>query len=378
MRLVLLAHSAHKRVASLQAALAALGLPAATVVAWRDWLSRPECLTTRLDEPCWLKLEAPGEDEATQRLLIARGAELAGAPAPRPLGYGEIGDGAFCFEGFESALADLARTLAARPWVRCVNSPESIRLMCDKLACQRHLLAAGVEVPTLLGAVADFAELRQTMAERGARRVFVKPRYGSTASGVVALETDGGSRWLATSSAEMTGEARPRLFNSRRVRRYRDAAAARLIDALAPERLYAEVWIPKPSWSGRGFDIRLVTLAGRPAHRVARLSSQPMTNLHLGAERGRVEERLSPAAVTALEAAAARVARSFPQALVAGVDLIATERRVSVLEVNAFGDWLPRLLWRDRSVHAEEIELLLGLEAGRSGCPAPFPLAEPL
>ncbi len=357
MRLVLLAHPEHKRVASLQAALHSRRLPEARVLAWRDWLRQPERLFSLLDQPCWLKLEAPGEDADTQQLLIAQGARLQNRPVPPLLAHGEIGHAGLWFAGFESALQGLAGALAQRPWVRCLNTPDAIRLMCDKLVCQHHLQHHGLAIPGLLGPFGCFAELQYLMAQCRQRRVFVKQRYGSSASGVVAVDSNGRGQWRASSSVEMVaGEGR--LFNSKRIRQYRDTEVVRLIDRLASNPLYAEAWVPKPMLDGQRFDLRVVCLAGQPMHRVARFADCAMTNLHLGASRRSVSDCLSPAAIERLERTARKVAANLPGGRVAGVDLIATERRVHVLEVNAFGDWLPRLQWHGQTIHEAQIALL--------------------
>jgi hypothetical protein len=44
--------------------------------------------------------------------------------------------------------------------------------------------------------------------------------------------------------------------------------------------------MPKAGIDGRTFDLRVLVIAGRARHAVARLSRGPMTNLHLLNERG--------------------------------------------------------------------------------------------
>ncbi|MBB5016849.1 glutathione synthase/RimK-type ligase-like ATP-grasp enzyme [Chitinivorax tropicus] len=356
MRWVLLANPAHPRVASLQAALAEAGLPLAQVVSYQDWLSRPATLWQALDSPCILKLEAPGEHAWVQDHLIATGAALQGAARPAALAHGELAHQAWWFSGFQHHLHGLDQALQARPWVRCLNPPTTVLAMCDKWACQQALAASGLSVPDQLGLVGGFAQLQAQMLQQGLRRVFVKPRYGSSASGVVALAHDGRSRWVATTSVEMTLAGR--LFNSLKIRRYHDQAVVTLIDALAPNALYAEAWVPKPQAGGGRFDVRVLCLGQSPLHRVARVSRSPLTNLHLGNQRRAVEDCLDAPRVAALERVASQAAGCFPDAWLAGVDLIVGARQCHVLEVNAFGDWLPRLTWQGQTVHQAEVALL--------------------
>jgi glutathione synthase/RimK-type ligase-like ATP-grasp enzyme len=112
---------------------------------------------------------------------------------------------------------------------------------------------------------------------------------------------------------------------------------------------------------GQNFDVRVVCVYGKPVCSVFRLSSLPMTNLHLGGRRGDWD-RCRAAIPTRewLDALdhCAEAAACFDSA-VAGVDLLFETgyRRHYVLEVNAFGDFFPG--WLDgagRSVHSYEIE----------------------
>lgn len=213
---------------------------------------------------------------------------------------------------------------------------------------------AGVPVPFsptsgVAAPVRGWADVRQLMAAAGMRRVFVKLAHGSSASGVLAVETASGGRVQATTSVER--DERGRLFNSLRVRRYTtEAEVAAIVDALAPDNLHVERWLPKASLHGRSADLRIVVVGGRATHAVVRTGRSPMTNLHLGGARGDLA-----AARLAIESAGARwsevltlcerAAACFPGFSRVGVDLLPVIgwRRFAIGEVNAFGDLLPGL-----------------------------------
>lgn len=125
---------------------------------------------------------------------------------------------------------------------------------------------------------------------------------------------------------------------------------AAIVDALAPDGLHIERWLPKATRHGRATDLRVVVVAGRATHAVVRTSHSPMTNLHLGGERGdldAVRSAVEAAGGSWSEALAVceRAAACFPDTLCVGVDLLPSTgwRRFAVGEVNAFGDLLPRL-----------------------------------
>jgi len=288
---------------------------------------------TALPEAHWYKFDAPGQNEALDAWLIQLGAQQLSRPPPRPRAHGEVHARDEWFAGF--ALILRAISAKARRWV---NGAESILAMTDKLQCQRQLAESGAAVPPLLGEVTSFDALRERMRADACERVFVKSRFGSSASGVIALRRSG-ERWRASAAGVLDAG---RLFNTLRIRQYVELRqVAALIDALcATGSVYAERWIAKPRAPDGGcFDLRVVVHCGKPRQRIARCSLGPITNLHLG-NRREAPSWLAPSEVAAVERTAVSVAQLLPEASVFGADLIVSARGAMVIEVNAFGDHL--------------------------------------
>ncbi|MGV9307485.1 STM4014 family protein [Nonomuraea sp. NPDC003727] len=319
-----------RRVTMFAAALTRYGLRPPQVVAW------PDVLAGQIAIPpgARVRIDSPGEDTAADALL--RG---PGAPT-------RVGGGALWHSRLVAGLARVADAASAAG-ARVLGDVGEIAEMFDKRRTHARLAAAGVPVPAALGPapVGGYADLRRLMADRGMARVFVKPAHGSSASGVVAFQTNG-SLVKATTSVEPAGGE---LHNSLRVRDYHDeTTVAAIVDALAPDGLHVEEWFPKAAVGGRVFDLRVVVVAGRPTHAVVRTSRAPMTNLHLGGARGSLETvmaALGPAGWARALEICARAAACFPRSPAVGVDLMvgAGLRRFAVAEVNAFGDLLPGL-----------------------------------
>ena len=360
MSFVLLGVGAGKRVRLTQAARAALGLAPARVVEWRDWLARPDLLEAALAQPCVLKIDSPGDDPALHDTLLREGCRSLGQAVPRLPERGEVALSPAWFAGFAGALGRIAALLAERPHVRVLNAPDDLLLMTDKLRCQRHLQARGVPVPHLLGPIDGHAHLHALLDRHGLDRAIVKARYGSSASGVVAYRRNGRGAVQATSSADLVhGPDGPRLYNVKRLRRYGDPAdIARLIDLLARQHAYAEAWLPKPRHGNGHFDVRVLTIGGRPAHRVARVGASVMTNLHLDNARADADVLLGPDDRAALAQAARAAAAAFPASHVVGLDIVARQGRAHVLEANAFGDLLPGLLHDGLDSYAAQLQAL--------------------
>ncbi|WP_331459490.1 STM4014 family protein [Nonomuraea sp. SBT364] len=331
-----------RRVTMFGAAVAARGLPEPYVIPWRDVLAGKELSAP---EGALLRIDSPGEDGEVDALL--RG---PGEPA-------RVGGGATWYAGFTAGLA----RVAAIPGVRLLGDVAEIGVLFDKRRCHAVLEEAGVAVPPGFAA-GSYEELRDLMAGRGWKRVFVKPAHGSSASGVIAFQEHAG-RVKAVTSAAWTGEA---YLNSLRLRTYEDEAdVRRLVDFLAPDGLHVERWFPKASVRGRAFDLRVVTVSGEPTHAVVRVGRGPMTNLHLGGERGDLEMVRARAELwERVLATCARAAACFPGSLGTGVDvMVGTDwRSVAVAEVNAFGDLLPGLgdlSGNNRDTYAEQVRAVL-------------------
>lgn len=332
-RLAVVGNPENRRVTLFADAARAAGLPAPRVVPWERVL-RDRGASFAVGET--VRLDSPGENPEVDRLL--RGARDSTRVEGSALWCGR----------FVRAVAGL------RGGVR-LDDPGELAVLFDKRRCHTVLAAADVPVPFSptsgpdAAAVSGWDDVRAVMRDHRMPRLFVKLAHGSSASGVLAVESSGRGRLRATTSVELAPDGR--LFNSLKVRRYeREADIAAIVDALAPDGLHLERWLPKASQRGRPADLRVVVVDGRATHAVVRTGRSPMTNLHLGGSRGDLD-----AAREAVEAAGSRwadvlavcerAAACFPRTLCVGVDLLPATgwRRFAVGEVNAFGDLLPRL-----------------------------------
>ena len=167
-----------------------------------------------------------------------------------------------------------------------------------------------------------------------------------------------GTPGLAPASATPTREIR--LYNTRRIRKLESQREiAQVVDALCRQRVHVEQWIPKAGYDNRVFDLRVVVIGGQAMHTVARLSHSPMTNLHLLNERGdlpAILERIGPEPWLAAQHTCEQAANLF-ESLYSGIDLLFTTdyRHHAILEMNAFGDLLPGLLYHDQDTYSAEI-----------------------
>ncbi|MFD7811696.1 STM4014 family protein [Streptomyces sp. NPDC059785] len=332
-RFAVVGNPENRRVSLFAAAVSAAGLSAPRVVPWLTVLREGGAAFAPGEI---VRIDSPGENADVDRIL-------RGTDDPT-----RVEGSARWYAGFVAALRGL------RGGVRLAD-PDDLAVLFDKRRCHAVLAAAGVPVPFsptsgAAGAqVRGWDDVRRLMREHRMPRLFVKLAHGSSASGVLAVESAGAGRVRATTSVELDDDGR--LFNSLEIRRYeRERDIAAVVDTLAPDGLHVERWLPKATQRQRAADLRVLVVAGRATHAVVRTSRGPLTNLHLGGDRGDLD-----AVRRSVEAAGARwadvlgvcerAAACFPRTLAVGVDLLPVTgwRRFAVGEVNAFGDLLPRL-----------------------------------
>lgn len=371
-RMVVFGESGHPRIAALQIALQRGGLLPAHVIDYERLLSDPsECAALSpasqfTNGPSLaMKLDAPSVDPHFYDALARRGRAAAHRDTDTTASaHGELACRHDWYAGFADLLRTLERDIAHRLPLRWLNSPEDVLLMCDKWRCQRHLGAAGIDIPPLLGLVEGYDHLQHLIANSGCDRVFVKARYGAAAAGVVAYRRHRDGREIAWTTTEIVAaDGRARLFNRLVPQRHTvRAQIAGLIDALAPQGCYAETWVPKPRAAGdadRHFDLRVIAFSGEPRQRTARIAAHPMTNLHLGNRRCDPAALLDAPTMRRVEETVRAAARAFPGSASIGFDVIPTRDRCFVLEANAFGDFVQQVRWQGADAYDDQARWVL-------------------
>jgi glutathione synthase/RimK-type ligase-like ATP-grasp enzyme len=344
-RLGLIGNPENRRIRDFQAAVEALGLPRPTCLSYEELLRDGESLARF--EVDLLRIDSPGENAAVAAALIARG----GGPAVPDLCFGEI---AFLKE-YHLGFCDVLEAIEQRG-IPCLNSPREIGVMFDKWASHQRFFEHGVARPPSQLAPANFPALLEQMHSSRTGQLFLKPLYGSSASGVCALRWTPKHQQLIAPLRLECERGQALLVNSLEVRTYTTLAEIELIlGRLLPQGMISERWIPKVTLPGGAVDLRVLVIAGEARHWVVRQSRHPMTNLHLGNQRGdetALRELIGPERLTAAFELAEAAASCFPECLYAGVDILLDSRHQALVgEINAFGDLLPRLMHRDESAY---------------------------
>ncbi|WP_447886179.1 STM4014 family protein [Serratia fonticola] len=367
-QVVVIAPPQSRRVLALQNTLAGLNWPAAKTISYVQVMQDDDVVVSALESDCILRLDSPGEDLATERLLLALGghsdADLCAAQiAALDLEQGRLMPTRQWYCGFNYFMSQLHRQLpagATRPYQQTWQH-EQVLAMFDKRVTQNRFLQAGLAIPGFLPTCNDYQQLRHEMKAKGWRRVFIKLAHGSSATGTIALEVSR-EKIQATTTIHMSiVKNELRLYNSRQLLRYRDEGQiARLFDFLALNHpLQIERWLPKMGMENRAMDLRVLVTRGKATHVLVRLGNGCITNLHLRGDRGNLDQliaRLGNERYQALLSLAEQGFACFPGALYAGLDvLVTTSGQFALLEANAFGDYHRQIFYRGLDTYATQL-----------------------
>lgn len=370
MHFFVLGNPENRRVTLFSESVRKSGYGQATVLSYLDILN-----TTILKETNFsgsvVRIESPGENFDVRKRLIAKGAADAQKeggqviPEEQAMNLEDPAELIYTrqwYLGFKALLQDIALELKKYPDVLVMNHPEDIVRMFDKRECQRHLKEQEIPVPPFSTYITTYDRLLETMQAKKWNKVFIKPAHASSASGVIAFRVFGEKQQAVTSIELKRDGTAIRLFNSLKVKTYTDKADIEtIINLVLQENAIVEQWLNKATIADQYFDLRILVIAGSAKHMVVRKSKGVITNLHLGNERGNREELVSAIGeekLTEVRTLAEQAAACFPESLYCGIDILVgnDKKSIRVLEVNAFGDLLPNVVYEDKNCYEAEIE----------------------
>lgn len=340
------------------AAVTARGHPAPLHVTFEQFMENPDGLDKVLDRVDILRIDSPGGGYD----IWAGFADYLNLPtAGFENRHGQIYPQAPFVQGTYQTIKS-AHALATAQGVPCTVDAQAVRCFMDKHATHERC-SPTIAMPERLPQLSSWADLEGALQATGLTQVFMKLRYGSAASGILAIEKMGSRLRVWTSVERAADGPRTELFNSLKIRKYLDDDAKHLIDDVAAMGVHTERWIPKLRIDEQACDLRLVVVGGQAAHAVVRRSETPLTNLHLANERLSSEamrDILSETIWAEILDMGQRAGACFPEHLCIGID-IAVHRETHkpyLLEVNAFGDHLNRVYYDGLDPYEYQIRYL--------------------
>ncbi|PSB34025.1 STM4014 family protein [Chlorogloea sp. CCALA 695] len=368
---VIIANPENRRISFLQQALAHFNLPTATVISYADLIAEKDTLE-RFNAPnTIIRFDSPEKNFDVDKAIIAAGAEVIDDGQHQHISAADAAQLEFdkglilyprqWYLGWRNLLQKWEKQLQCQT----MNHPQDIAVMFDKPQCCEVFVRHNIPVSRSLGKIYNYEHLREQMLKQECDRVFVKLSHGSAASGVVAYRANSRFEAAITTVERVRENKQTLLYNSRRICHYtKTEEITDIINILTAEGVQVEEWQPKAQLQGCGFDVRVVVINGEAQHIVVRLGKSPMTNLHLGNERGDTQEFLAKVGLEnwqVMKQTCAAAAALFPHSLYCGVDLLILPdwQRHVILEINAFGDLLPGIIWNGLDTYTSEVKAIL-------------------
>lgn len=255
-------------------------------------------------------------------------------------------------------LADLGK----KRQITFLNRPEDIRALLDKRECKRRLAEAGIPVTEELDAVERAELLLDAMEHHRIYQVFIKPVCGSGAAGAAAFRWQPRSGRMILYTCAMEHPETGRLVNTKRLRRFTDRKQVlSMIGRLLKLGCIIERWYAKAEHSGFSYDLRAVVQDGRMDFILARLSSGPITNLHLNNHPLKGDALGLPCHIMEnVEQLCIRAAKCYPGLRSAGIDVLLEKGslRPRIIEVNGQGDLIYQDIYDQNRIYLHQAEMM--------------------
>ncbi len=246
--------------------------------------------------------------------------------------------------------------------VNYLNNPKGIMECLDKVESKKALIKNGVLSTELLGyGVNNYEKFIGLIDSKNIHEVFIKPRFGSGACGIVVYRRNPRSKQeiiYTTSSLGNNGE----IQNHKSIIKENNSVKIKsLIDAICSGDVIVEKWEKKARYKNFVYDLRVVYQFGKIEYIVARGSSGPITNLHLNNNPIEFEVLgFNSDDVERINKVCSETMACFTGLNVAGIDILVTpSREFKVIEVNSQGDLIYADVYNENVIYRNQVEKFL-------------------
>lgn len=261
--------------------------------------------------------------------------------------------------GYKSQLDELEAIDGAK----FINTPSAIWKTLDKKCCKKILQENGICTTPMLDA--DFAsldELKVYMMENKIYSVFIKPRFGSGAAGVIAYRLHPGTgEELIQTCIRQVGDS---YQNTKKIQKTKDKNIIKtLIDFMISQDAIVEKWIPKPKIGDSVYDLRVVFQFGKIDYILARESAgSAITNLHLNNQALDLSELdLTQQVISDIYELSQRAVSYIDGLQSAGIDILLNgkTKKPMIIEINAQGDLLYKDIFKENMIYKNQVKKIM-------------------
>jgi D-alanine-D-alanine ligase-like ATP-grasp enzyme len=243
--------------------------------------------------------------------------------------------------------------------IHFVNSPKAIWNTLDKRYCKKQLEENNISTTPMFGNTFESTNvLKSEMLEQQVYSVFIKPRYGSGAAGVMAYRIAPNLKQeMLQTCLEKKGNE---FHNTKRLRKISNINDIdQYINFSLAQDAIVEKWIPKPKIENCVYDLRVVYQYGKIDFMIARGSMNgAITNLHLNNHAIELSALgLSEADHQSIRTTCSDAVSHFNGLNSVGVDLLLSGkmRKPMIIEMNAQGDLLYRDIYSNNEIYRNQV-----------------------
>lgn len=258
---------------------------------------------------------------------------------------------------FTGAYIEALQKLNTYKDIKFLNSPQVIMDCLDKKKAKQIITTtnSGIMLTPLIDKnFSCYKELVDYMITYKKLQVFVKPRYGGGAGGIIAFRLNLKSgQVVAYSTINILNQE---CHNSKKIRKYTNVDDIKtIVECVLSIGAVVEEWIPKLNIDGTKVDFRAVVINGQCEFILARGSKNTITNLHLN---NCPITTLNGLPLEKIKDIAVKTTQCFKDMLYAGVDILLTpDKKAYVIEINSQGDSIHSNYNNGNTIYKKQLQI---------------------
>lgn len=251
--------------------------------------------------------------------------------------------------------------------IKFLNSPMDILILLDKEASKDKLSEKNIPVtPALKIEYKNFEEFFHKLKDMKEYKVFIKPRYGSGAMGIIAMKMNPRKNDVIFYTTLRYSDQN--LYNTKKINRITGFERCKnMFDQLFNDlkgEIIVEKWLVKDKYENENYDLRVLYQDKKIVYMVGRKSKGPITNLHLNNGSFDIGELNLPEDVLKqLEELGEKIFDIFKDLKIVGADvLISPKKEIFIIELNGQGDQIYSDMYNENNIYTEQIRELITYE----------------
>ena len=330
------------------------------ILDWEELLDDPGIIGKFLEKSNIVKIEPPEKNPEIYRKFLKFGSGAEKVLFGEEENRGIIKAPGIWFDGVKNVFGKMKEIFDNYKNIHLMCDIDELLIMMDKKATYEYLsgMESNFYLPERTQDFQNYDEFFETVKNKTAK-YFIKLRCGSGSTGVLAYSYNPklDEEKIFTSLNYSVENGKSEFFGTYRVKVYTEKNVIKnMVNWVIENGAHIEKWIPKLTYEKYGFDTRVFVAGKKAEYMLSRLSTGPITNLHLKNMRKESREFMEEEQIKLLSKASEGVMSIFDRSLYAGIDvLLSNNMKPYIIDVNPFGDLFHNLIGSPENVYYAEI-----------------------